>query len=120
MTSPTSRSDSAGAPPSHLEVTRTKTSISARVVIYTEHDDKAEDARLLVLLPVGVGIERLSPETFTTHVVFNNNMEDQGQRNAAALIRILEARHRARMPKLKPSTEEPAREEAGEWVMQPA
>lgn len=72
------------------------------------------------LQDIAARVERLAPETLTTHVVFNNNMEDQGQRNAAALIRILEARHRARMPKLKPSTEEPAREEAGEWVMQPA
>lgn len=44
-----------------VEVTSTRTSISARVVVYTEHDDEARDARLLVLLPVGVGIERLEP-----------------------------------------------------------
>jgi len=44
-----------------LEVTRTKTTMSARVVIYTENDDDAKDARLLILLPVGVGIERLAP-----------------------------------------------------------
>jgi hypothetical protein len=44
-----------------LEVTQTKTSMSARVVVYTEHDDDAMDAHLLVLLPVGVGIERLGP-----------------------------------------------------------
>jgi len=30
----------------------------------------------------------------------NNNNEDQGQRNAATLTRILEARRRARVPKL--------------------
>ena len=42
-----------------LEVTKSKTQISARVVIYTQHDDDALDARLLILLPVGVGIERL-------------------------------------------------------------
>jgi hypothetical protein len=30
----------------------------------------------------------------------NNNNEDQGQRNAATLMRILEARRRARVPKL--------------------
>ena len=44
-----------------LEVTRTKTSISARIVVYTENDDDAQNARLLILLPVGVGIERLAP-----------------------------------------------------------
>jgi hypothetical protein len=30
----------------------------------------------------------------------NNNNEDQGQRNAATLMRILEARRRARVPRL--------------------
>ena len=45
-------------------------------------------------------VERLAPETFTTHVVMNNNNEDQGQRNAATLTRILEARRRARVPHL--------------------
>ena len=35
--------------------------MSARVVVYTERDDDARDAHLLVLLPVGVGIERLAP-----------------------------------------------------------
>jgi hypothetical protein len=44
-----------------LEVTRTKTSISARVVVYTENDDDAQNARLLILLPIGVGIERIAP-----------------------------------------------------------
>jgi hypothetical protein len=44
-----------------LEVTKTRTNMSARVVIYTEHDDDARDARLVFLLPVGVGIERLGP-----------------------------------------------------------
>jgi hypothetical protein len=43
-----------------LEVTKTKTTMSARVVIYTENDDEARDARLVFLLPMGVGIERLS------------------------------------------------------------
>ena len=42
-----------------LEVTRTRTSLNARVVVYTENDDDAQDARLLILLPVGVGIDRL-------------------------------------------------------------
>jgi hypothetical protein len=42
-----------------LEVTRYKTTLNARVVVYTENDDAAENARLVVLLPIGVGIERL-------------------------------------------------------------
>jgi len=49
---------------------------------------------------IAARVERLAPETFTTHVVMNNNNEDQGQRNAATLTRILEARRRARVPKL--------------------
>ena len=43
-----------------LEVTRSRAGISVRVVVYTEHDDMARDVRLLVLLPVGVGIQRLA------------------------------------------------------------
>jgi|SRR5687768_13572820 len=43
-----------------LEVTKTKTNMSVRVVVYTENDDEARDARLLILLPVGIGIERLA------------------------------------------------------------
>jgi len=42
-----------------LEVTRAKTALSVRVVVYTEDDDEARDVRLLVLLPVGAGIQRL-------------------------------------------------------------
>ena len=34
-------------------------------------------------------VARLALEAATTHVVFNNNMEDQGQRNAARLLRLL-------------------------------
>ena len=44
-----------------LEVTRSRTGVSVRIVVYTENDDEARDARLVVLLPVGVGIERLAP-----------------------------------------------------------
>ena len=44
-----------------LEVTRGKTTMSARVVVYSDNDDDAQDARLLILLPVGVGIDRLAP-----------------------------------------------------------
>jgi hypothetical protein len=36
----------------------------------------------------------------------NNNNEDQGQRNAATLTRILEARRRARVPRLVTATPE--------------
>jgi len=34
-------------------------------------------------------VKRLAARAATTHVVFNNNMEDQGQRNAAALAQLL-------------------------------
>jgi uncharacterized protein YecE (DUF72 family) len=34
-------------------------------------------------------VERLAAKARTTHVVFNNNLEDQGQRNAAALMQFL-------------------------------
>ena len=34
-------------------------------------------------------IRPLAARAVTTHVVFNNNMEDQGQRNAASLMRLL-------------------------------
>jgi hypothetical protein len=43
-----------------LEITKTRTNMSARVVIYTERDDDARDARLVILLPIGVGIDRLA------------------------------------------------------------
>jgi uncharacterized protein YecE (DUF72 family) len=56
---------------------------------------------------IAARIERLAPETFTTHVVMNNNNEDQGQRNAATLMRILEARQRARVPRLVASAAQP-------------
>jgi hypothetical protein len=49
-----------------LEVTRTANNISLRVVVYTENDDDAQDARLLVLLPVGVGIEKLAAKCGAT------------------------------------------------------
>ncbi|HEX6317018.1 MAG TPA: hypothetical protein VFZ73_19230, partial [Gemmatimonadaceae bacterium] len=42
-----------------LEVTKARSGLSVRVVIYTEHDDEARDARLLILLPVGAGIQKL-------------------------------------------------------------
>jgi len=57
---------------------------------------------------IAARVERLAPETFTTHVIMNNNNEDQGQRNAATLMRILEARRRARVPKLVASAPQEA------------
>ncbi|NUZ07836.1 DUF72 domain-containing protein [Piscinibacter koreensis] len=77
------------------------------------------------LADIAARVERLAPETFTTHVIMNNNMEDQGQRNAATLTRILEARRRARVPHLVATppqpvgAEHPESEEAvaaSEWV----
>jgi hypothetical protein len=49
-----------------LEVTRNKGTLNARVVVYTENDDEAQNARLLILLPIGVGIERLSTGCLAT------------------------------------------------------
>ena len=77
------------------------------------------------LVELATRVERLAPETFTTHVVMNNNMEDQGQRNAATLMRILKQQRTARVPKLiQPSEETTMSEqsateelaEAGAWV----
>lgn len=44
-----------------LEVTKTKSTMTARVVVYTEKDDEARDSRLIVLLPLGVGVDKLGP-----------------------------------------------------------
>jgi uncharacterized protein YecE (DUF72 family) len=66
---------------------------------------------------IAARVERLAPETFTTHVIMNNNMEDQGQRNAATLVRILDARRHARTPKLKLPESETLSLENGEWVV---
>lgn len=44
-----------------LEVTRSRSGMSLRVVVYTENDDEARDAKVLILLPVAVGIEKLAP-----------------------------------------------------------
>ena len=49
-----------------LEVTRNRNSVTLRVVVYTENDDDAQSARLLILLPVGVGIEKLAPKCDAT------------------------------------------------------
>ena len=40
---------------------------------------------------LAVPVRRLSHAALKTHVVFNNNMEDQGQRNAATLARLIAA-----------------------------
>lgn len=42
-----------------LEVTKSKSNLTARVVVYSEKDDEARDSRLIILLPLGVGIDRL-------------------------------------------------------------
>jgi hypothetical protein len=42
-----------------LEITRSRTGLTVRVLVYTEHDDEARDTRLVILLPVGVGVQRL-------------------------------------------------------------
>ncbi len=44
-----------------LEVTRSKSTMTARIVVFTEKDDEAREARLVILLPLGVGIDRLPP-----------------------------------------------------------
>jgi len=66
------------------------------------------------LVEIAAKVERLAPETFTTHVVMNNNWEDQGQRNAATLIRILADRRKALVPRLV--LPEPDDVEEGSWM----
>jgi len=70
------------------------------------------------LVDIAAKVERLAPETFTTHVIMNNNFEDQGQRNAATLARVLAERHKALVPKLV--LPQPERVEDGAWVAEPA
>ena len=36
-------------------------------------------------------LERLALTALQTHVIFNNNMEDQGQRNARTMVGLLAA-----------------------------
>jgi uncharacterized protein YecE (DUF72 family) len=69
------------------------------------------------LVQIAAKVERLAPETFTTHVVMNNNWEDQGQRNAATLVRILADRRKALVPHLVLA--ERAAVEEGSWVAEP-
>lgn len=42
-----------------LEVTKSRSTMTARIVVYSEKDDEARDSRLIVLLPLGVGIDKL-------------------------------------------------------------
>lgn len=70
------------------------------------------------LVQIAAKVERLSPETFTTHVIMNNNWEDQGQRNAATLIRILADRRKALVPRLVPAQADAV--QAGSWIAEPA
>jgi uncharacterized protein YecE (DUF72 family) len=58
--------------------------------------------------------------TFTTHVIMNNNFEDQGQRNAATLVQILADRRKALVPHLQLPLERPEEVEEGEWVEAPS
>ena len=44
-----------------LEITRSRTGMIVRVVVYTENDDEARDAKVVILLPVAIGIEKLGP-----------------------------------------------------------
>lgn len=44
-----------------LEITRSRTGLSVRVVIYSENNDEARDAKVVILLPVAVGIDKLAP-----------------------------------------------------------
>jgi hypothetical protein len=43
-----------------LEVTKSRSNMTARVVVYSEKDDEARDTHLIVLLPLGVGIDKLA------------------------------------------------------------
>jgi uncharacterized protein YecE (DUF72 family) len=65
-------------------------------------------------------VERLAPETFTTHVIMNNNWEDQGQRNGATLMQILADRRKALVPRLALPAGHPEHVEQGRWVEEPA
>ena len=42
-----------------LEITKSRSNLTVRVVVYSEKDDEARDSRLIILLPIGVGIDRL-------------------------------------------------------------
>jgi uncharacterized protein YecE (DUF72 family) len=45
------------------------------------------------LVELAQKLPQLASQAASTHVVFNNNMEDQGQRNAALLMRLLHGAH---------------------------
>ena len=44
------------------------------------------------LADIATSIRKMQPPELQTHVIFNNNMEDQGQRNARTLTAALAAR----------------------------
>lgn len=68
------------------------------------------------LVEIAARVERLAPETFTTHVVMNNNWEDQGQRNGAMLMQILADRRKALVPRLRCPAGNPESVEQSSWV----
>jgi uncharacterized protein YecE (DUF72 family) len=72
------------------------------------------------LVEIAARVERLAPETFITHLIMNNNWEDQGQRNGAMLMRILADRRKALVPQLRLRPERPELVEQGSWVTEPA
>ncbi|HEU5293470.1 MAG TPA: DUF72 domain-containing protein [Burkholderiaceae bacterium] len=72
------------------------------------------------LIEIASKVERLAPETFTTHVVMNNNWEDQGQRNATTLIQILADRRKALVPRLQLPPGHAQDVEQGRWVEEAA
>ena len=43
-----------------LQVTKLDATVQARVVVYSDNDDEARGARVEILVPVGVGIVRMS------------------------------------------------------------
>jgi hypothetical protein len=44
-----------------LEVTKSRTNLMVRVVIYSENNDEARDARVVILLPLAIAVEKLDP-----------------------------------------------------------
>jgi uncharacterized protein YecE (DUF72 family) len=68
------------------------------------------------LVEIAGRVERLAPQTLVTHVIMNNNWEDQGQRNGLELMRILAGRREARVPSLRLPADHPEQVEQGSWV----
>lgn len=63
---------------------------------YDYSDDELDD--------IATRAARLAKQVDETHVVFNNNMEDQGQRNARTMVKLLR-RHKARVEDPAPAPE---------------